>query len=156
MIKINGQAVDVSHFPDGTLLMKQKYPYTTQAYITWFFENNEELVALIYLTNHLRTHGMAKIILYMPYVPNARQDRVKESQDVFTLKYFADIINYLNFDYVKVLDPHSAVSEALIDNIVVASPKLCINDSITKCNPSMLFFPDEGSMKRDANMASMP
>ena len=42
----------------------------------------------------------------MPYIPNARQDRVKGPEDVFTLKYFANVINALGFRTVTVLDPH--------------------------------------------------
>ena len=42
MIKLNDKVVDIKHFPDGTLLMKE-FPQRT-AYITWLFDNNEELV----------------------------------------------------------------------------------------------------------------
>lgn len=160
MIKFNGKVVDVNRFPDGTLLLKEepRFPGDAKkwACIEWHFENNEELVTLIYLTKHLREHGIEKIMLAMPYIPNARQDRVKESHDVFTLKYFADIINYLNFNCVQVLDPHSAVSEALINKISVISPQFCIDNAIQNFEPSMLFFPDEGAMKRYAGMITMP
>ena len=97
MIKLNGQIVEAGHFPDGTTLMKQKI--TNDMYrganIEWFFENNEELVILIYLTKHLRENGVSYISLALPYIPNARQDIVKNVEDVFTLKYFTDIIHYM-------------------------------------------------------------
>ena len=72
MISINGRPIEINKFPDGTLLIKEEPSYDI-AIISWFFENNEELVALIYLANHLRANGVKKIQLYMPYVPNARQ-----------------------------------------------------------------------------------
>ena len=87
MIKLNGKPVEINKFPDGTLLIKEK-PSDDKALVTWRFENNEELVALIYITHHLRAHGVRRIHLFMPYIPNARQDRVKTDEDVFTLKYF--------------------------------------------------------------------
>ena len=155
MIKLEGNVVDVNKFPDGTLLLKQDIGYTwgpRAIHIDWFYENNEEFVTLIYLVKHLHSHCIDTIHLNMPYVPNARQDRVKETKDVFTLKYFADIINYLNFTTVRILDPHSYVSEALIDRIVVESPKQFIEDAIQACSPDLLFFPDEGAMKRYASM----
>ena len=99
MIKINNKLIEINKFPDMTLLIKEN-PNYKEATISWHFENNEEVVALIYLTKHLRSHGVSKIELYMPYIPNARQDRVKVSDDVFTLKYFAWIINSLKFDKV--------------------------------------------------------
>lgn len=151
MIKLNGEVVKVDHFPDGTTLMKQKIDhsvYKNGARIWWFFENNEELVTLIYLTKHLRENGVAHVGLSLPYIPNARQDRVKNIEDVFTLKYFADIINYLNFNSVQVIDPHSHVSSALIDRVIPYSPCNHINRAINECRPDMLFYPDEGSCKR--------
>ena len=57
-------------------------------------------------------------------------DRVKTESDVFTLKYFAKFINSMNFDAVSVLDPHSYVSEALIDRILVQRPTPYIMEAI--------------------------
>lgn len=157
MIKLNGEIVEFGHFPDGTTLMKQHIPYFAHfcANIKWNFENNEELVTLIYLTEHLRENGIEDIILTLPYIPNARQDRVKNKEDVFTLKYFANIINYLNFDKVVVMDAHSNVSTALIDRVINYSPECLIDITIRDCNPDMLFFSDEGSRKRYSDMASI-
>ena len=159
MIKLNGEVVNVAHFPDRTILMKQKINhniYQNGARIAWFFENNEELVALIYLTKHLRENGVKNIGLMLPYIPNARQDRVKNIEDVFTLKYFADIINYLNFDHVQVIDAHSYVSLALINRVIPYDPERHVNAAIEYCTPNMLFFPDEGACKRYSSMSSMP
>ena len=158
MIKLNGEVIKVDHFPDGTTLMKHQISHNTYkngAKIEWFFENNEELITLIYLTKHLRELGVCDVYLNLPYIPNARQDRVKNSEDVFTLKYFADIINYLNFNCVQVMDAHSYVSLALIDRVVPCVPYDCINRAIEECSPNMLFFPDEGSCKRYSSVAPM-
>lgn len=158
MIKLNGEIVNINHFPDGTLLLKEESAWCGGGAhkIEWYFENNEELVTLMFLTKHLRSYdNTSKINLSLPYIPNARQDRVKTTKDVFTLKYFADIINYLNFHQVQVLDPHSSVSEALINNVVPCTPKVYIGKAIWNCNPDLLFFPDEGAMKRYSSMATI-
>lgn len=160
MIKLNEQIVEQNHFPDGTLLIKQepKEIFEVQN-IEWFFESNEELVSLIFLTKHLREHGVKTLNLYMPYLPNARQDRTKENEDIFTLKYFCEVINSLNFDVVTILDPHSAVGEALLDRATIDNPIPYIAkayDNIRqdiKCASLMMFYPDEGSMKRYSSMA---
>lgn len=154
MLLLNKKQVNIGYFPDKTILMKEDIEQCDNATITWLFENNEELVALIFLVKHLRSHGVANINLYMPYIPNARQDRVKDGEDVFTLKYFADTINWLGFNSVAVLDPHSTVSEALLDNLVVRSPEMMINPIICRylSTERSLFFPDEGSMKRYSGM----
>ena len=160
MIKINNNPVKIDKFPDGTFLIKKDivpvYHYGVN--ITWLFENNEELIALIFLVEHLRSHGIKDINLKMPYLPNSRMDRVKHQEEVFTLKYFANIINSLNFNFVEILDPHSYVSEALINNIKVKTPKKFVNILLEqKLNDvDMMFYPDEGSQKRYASMFSKP
>ena len=162
MIKINGKIIEQGRFPDGTLLIKEDIPAAFRgeksAVITWKYENDSETAALYYLTKHLRSQGFKDIHLDMPYIPNARQDRVKTPEDVFTLKYFAELINSLGFTSVTVLDPHSSVSEALIDRIVINTPQKYIKDVIEAINSDKLimFYPDEGAMKRYSAMSPMP
>ena len=157
MIKYNNKIVNINHFPDGTLLMKEEVVLDQPAEITWYYENNEELVALYFLTKHVRSKGVRDIALKMPYIPNARQDRVKQGEDVFTLKYFSEMINDLGFASVTVLDPHSYVSEALINRIHTQSPKKYVDVVIEKiANQVLLFYPDEGAMKRYSSMFQQP
>ena len=153
MIKINGMVVEQNHFPDHTLLIKAT-PKTNEAYhiIDWKYENDAELFTLICL----RKHYGGRAVLWMSYCPHARMDRVKDVNDVFTLKYFAEVINSLNFEQVNILDPHSNVCTALINNVRVISPKGYIIDAIEKCQPNLIFYPDEGAMKRYSDMTSMP
>lgn len=161
MIKCNGKQVDLGHFPDGTLLIKELAPKAEKAVVTWLYENNEEMVALYFLTKHLRSKGLREIELQMPYIPNARQDRVKAPEDVFTLKYFAEMINSLEFSKVTVLDPHSYVSEALINRIEVQTPKDNVKKVLDRLSNGgekevLLFYPDEGAMKRYSAMCDRP
>lgn len=162
MLRLNGNEVNIGSFPDGTILMKQEADRSLGcAEIEWYYDNDRELIALIYLTKHLNAHGIGSIKLFMPYIPNARQDRVKNGEDVFTLKYFAQVINSLNFESVTVLDPHSTVSEALIDRIVIESPKENIRAVIEKIvqesgKMPFMFYPDEGASKRYSGMIELP
>lgn len=160
MIQINGKQVNLNHFPDGTLLIKEFVPDCEKVVLTWLFENNEEMVALYFLANHLKSKGLRNIELNMPYIPNARQDRVKAPEDVFTLKYFAKLINSLEFSKVTVLDPHSYVSEALFDNICIKTPKENVEKVLEKLSLGgkdiLLFYPDEGAMKRYSAMCDKP
>mgnify|MGYP003292242755 CR=1 FL=1 len=137
-------------------LIKQSVTASTEAEIEWYYENDRELVALIYLTKHLNSHGINKVKLFMPYIPNARQDRVKSDEDVFTLKTFANLINILQFDKVYIWDAHSNVGIALIDRCENVSPIEHIKDALLtlgyNSNSVCLFFPDEGAMKRYGTM----
>lgn len=174
MITLNDDPVKIDNFPDGTILMK--CPKVSFCRIRWTYENDREFLALIYLVKHLRSNGYSEIALHMPYIPNARQDRVKNSWDVFTLKYFAELLNNLKLDYVRVLDPHSSVSEALIDNLSVETPERYVQKVLDKlpiqtwevddylsyeggvkqrCSLTA-FYPDEGAMKRYSGMINLP
>lgn len=162
MLKLNGTNVELNRFPDGTLLMKQKADGNSDyAEVDWYYDDDRELIALIYLVKHLNAHGIEKIRLFMPYIPNARQDRVKSGEDIFTLKYFSQLINSLNFETVTVLDPHSPVSEALIDRIVIHQPRENILRVIEKIRAEkgeepIMFYPDEGASKRYSGMIGLP
>lgn len=161
MIKCNGKAIDLNHFPDGALLIKELVPDLNKVILTWLYENNEELIALYFLTRHLRSKGVRDIALQLPYIPNARQDRVKAPEDVFTLKYFSEMINSLEYSMVTVLDPHSYVSEALIDRINIQSPKKYVEKALgdieqQNAGNTLIFYPDEGAMKRYSAMFERP
>ena len=141
-------------FPDGTNLLKfdpQREEYT----ITWLYDNDAELFQLIALTKHLKNKG-CKVWLNLPYVPNARMDRVKNNDEVFTLKAFAETINWLGFEEVRISNPHSTVSEALFDRVVVdfecvyRDVKHILETSLNKID--VLYFPDEGAMKRYSDL----
>ena len=161
MITLNCEIIDINHFPDHTLHLKAegKWGGGGAHKITWDFENNEELVALIFLVKHLRDYDRdRKIELTMPYVPNARMDRVKHSDEVFTLKYFCEIINSLNFSKVYVLDVHSNVTLALLNNVEQVNVKDYICRAAAKVyadckNIPVCYFPDEGAMKRYSEFA---
>ena len=141
-------------FPDGTKLLKfdaAREEYT----ITWLYDNDEELFQLIALTKHLKNKG-CKVWLNLPYVPNARMDRVKNKEEVFTLKYFAEVINWLGFEEVRIVNPHSTVSEALFDRVLVdfncvyQDVKRILQTSLSKID--VIFFPDEGACKRYSDL----
>lgn len=155
MIKLNGKVVDYRHFPDNSLcILNLENSDFYNPYITWYYENDEEMVLLYYLVSHIRnvySDYFPQITLIMPYIPNARMDRTKSEKEVFTLKYFTQFINSLNFIEVWVFDPHSYVSEALINNIRFFSVENIIKYIIVfeyNNDIDLVYFPDAGAMKR--------
>lgn len=91
--------------------------------------------------------------LLMPYVPNARMDRVPaEKRDAFTLKTFAKLINGMGFDSVVVVDPHSDVTPALIDRCTAMKPWPWINWLEANTDRPVWVFPDAGAMHRYGDM----
>lgn len=160
MIKLNGQKIDISFFPDGTSALRAVIPDVNKAEITWCFDSESEMVTLFYLVNHIRNSGITDVLLNMPYIPNARMDRVKNPDEVFTLKYFSSFINSLNFDRVNVYDPHSEVSCALIDHISICGHISFIKDVMKEIlfdsEKDILYYPDAGCAKKYETTMNMP
>ena len=161
MIYVDGIKIEAGHYPDNTLLVKAPTLRGTSdsaVSFTLYYENDAELFTLICLKKHY-AHKKASY-LWIPYCPHARMDRVKDNGDVFTLKYFAEIINSLNFTQVTIYDPHSAVCTALINNVRVLEPTPFIDAALLELNSQdkdfMVFYPDEGAMKRYSGMFQLP
>lgn len=159
MIKVNNEIIEQNKFLDGTSAIKYNPIISSESnyHICWQFDNDSELIIVFYLVKHIRSaYPNVDIYLHMPYIPNARMDRIKNTEDVFTLKYFCEFINSLKFKQVYVKNPHSYVSLALINNVVCEDIqcdiyKIC--DEISSDDDSLvLFYPDEGAMKRYSEM----
>ena len=161
MIKLNGNIIEQKTFPDGTSSIRIPTSMMNFANtITWLYDDDSEMMRIIYIVNHLRENGYEHINLVLPYIPNARMDRVKYEDEVFTLKYFANIINSLNFNNVFTLDAHSNVSLALIDRVKNASPfenvnKVLASEMIGDKKNLVFYFPDEGAMKRYGSISEL-
>lgn len=114
---------------------------------------------LYYITKHLQSHGCA-VELYLPYVPNARMDRVKHGDEIFTLKYFSEFINSLGFNKVHITDPHSNVVCALLNSVQAHTAFSYLHRVILGLNDDnlVMMYPDEGAMKRysELTMESHP
>lgn len=163
MIKVDGVVIKQGHFPDHTLLMKfdpnsDEFVCDRGAIkVEWLYENDAELFSLICVKRHLdRNFTNPHVVLIMPYIPHARMDRVKSDEDVFTLKYFCEVINSLHFDIVWVRDAHSNVSLALLENVCEENISPYIREAFDKANAEALFFPDEGAMKRYSDKFPYP
>ena len=158
MIKVDGRIVEINKFPDGTPRInldanKLSIYFPNWSKIDWKYENDNEIFYLMLIKKHLEKYfpSDANIELFLPYVPNARMDRTKNADEVFTLKYFCDFINSLGFSNVYVLDPHSDVSVALLNRCVVLTPEKYIRDvfrSLEVTNNVVLYFPDSSAAKR--------
>lgn len=146
---------EVNTYPDGTFRVNMpEIPVTDNEpiEIIWTYRKEQDLTLLVYISENLRENYTNPVTLYMPYLPNARMDRVKEKNEVFTLKYFCKIINFLGFAGVKVLDVHSQAGSELLERCENIPPEEYINKAVnlSGINPESdcIFFPDESSFKR--------
>lgn len=166
MILFNGEEVIYERFPDGTLSMNVAdlpFSHVQKPCITWHYENDAEFMVVAFLKGYLDTNNIGdECILDMPFVPNGRMDRVEGNGDVFTFKYFANLINFLGFEHVIVLDAHSDVTGALFHRVAHVFPDNFIKSVIAglkaqvEVDDLLVFYPDEGSMKRYSKRTDNP
>lgn len=156
---ITQQVSVLGAFPDNTPLIKIIEAPSNFYRVIWKYEGMEELFTVYSIGRHIKlTFPQSLTELSMPYIPNARMDREEDFKDVFTLKYFAEIINAAKFDNVKVLDPHSDVSTALIDAVSQIPVSPIVEKAITASNTDiqLAFYPDAGAAKRYSKLIKLP
>jgi ribose-phosphate pyrophosphokinase len=129
--------------------------YTLKAQL----HSSEDVMTLLLIKDALDTRfGNPRSILSIPYVPYARQDRVCNYGEAFSIKVMSSLINSMNFDKVYTCDNHSDVSTALINNCINIPPETIMERSrdlthiLTKTKVA-LCSPDAGANKKILKVA---
>lgn len=113
-------------------------------------------MALAETVEVMRRLGQKTIDVSYPYLPYARQDRVMEKLEPFSLKIFCKLLNSLKLDLVWIFDPHSDVGPALINNCHV-TPQWEIAKRIIPqeyFDNAMFISPDAGAYKKVSKLIS--
>ncbi|HHQ6617682.1 ribose-phosphate diphosphokinase [Serratia sp. T13T92] len=150
--------VTTGQFPDGAVYARFAKPETTGASQMRIRASAmcsmDDFMLLAQLTQAVRHQFLIKeSLLELPYLPYARQDRHMTSGDSFALKVFGQLLNTLAFDRVTVLDPHSEVAAAVIDNMHIITQQQCMQHSSRLANlltqqQLFLMAPDAGALKK--------
>lgn len=121
--------------------------------------NGDDLMYLFMVTDSIRRQKPQQPIhLCMPYVPYARQDEVFKPGDPLGIKVFADLINLQGYESVHVLDPHSAVTPAVINRCVVHTNQRLVEESFGaaanhgRTHKVWVVSPDTGAFKKTAKL----
>lgn len=150
----------LSKFPAGEIFLKlepredQRIDSNSGVEIVVNPISSDDVMKIFLANDALQRLGFKKIDLYMPYVPYGRQDRVMTHGEPLSLKVFANLINSCNFGKVTICDPHSSVTDALFNNLVVKDISTWLNVQIANIkedNPNAsigLISPDAGATKR--------
>jgi len=110
--------------------------------------SSDRIMELLLTTEALQAYSDARISLAIAYLPYARQDRRMIEGDVLSIKVMANLINAQNYYTVSVLDPHSDVGPALINNCWPHYPDEQTIKAIRYFNPNVVIIPDAGATKR--------
>lgn len=106
-----------------------------------------DLITIVSANQILKDAGVQNVDLLCPYVLGGRSDAKFKTNQSFGLKIVTNIINSCNFDTVIVLDPHSAVTPALINNCRVTTVEDWF-DFTRLPKDAVLVSPDAGAYKK--------
>ena len=154
----SGIKYKISKFPDGQQTIDIDYIHTSVIEIRSRFNSFKDLELIICATQALRNMGATDISLYVPYFLGSRSDRKFQDGGVNYLKQVVcPIINSQNFEKVVVMDPHSDVLEACINNFHKRDNSNIVTEAILNCNIGdiALVSPDAGALKKIYDIAKM-
>jgi len=153
-----------SIFPGGEVYIKllspvkMTTPTESHILICASITSSDSLMNVIMMTDALRRAGANKVSLFMPYVPYARQDRVCNPGESHSMRVFANLINAQNYFEVIVFDPHSDVTSATINDLVIIDNHMFVRIALSgityKMDPPIPFdefvmvSPDAGALKK--------
>lgn len=146
--------IAVGQYPGGEPYIKD-FPKSTHALIVRPHDM-QSLMAALFLCE---VHPIEELIL--PYFPGARQDRINLTGDrLFTARSVARLVNRIpNRPLIKILDPHSDVVPAWLDNVHVFSAAFALGHETTFFSTlpdyKGIIAPDSGSTRRATSVAGL-
>lgn len=149
---------DYSTFPGGepNIKIKDIFLSPVDIYISCKVNSFNDIGKIAVAVDAIRKLNVGDIHIYIPYFPAARQDRYCNYGEALTVKVYADIINSFNFKSVTILDPHSDVAPALINNCIVNDNFEFISNVICDLPSDYeLVSPDAGSNKKMHNLKNL-
>ncbi len=117
--------------------------------------NAEDFMMMLAVTDAVKRCNPAAVLLFVPYFPGARQDR-EEAGYALTVKMYADLINAQGYERVFVLDPHSPVTPALVERVVILNHIPLVEDFLEEAGVIALtgiICPDAGAERRTLDLA---
>lgn len=151
----------ISQFPDGqqsiTISTHEFHPVEIMSRLNSF----RDLELIICANKSLKDAGVKEIHLYVPYFLGARSDRkfVMGSPN-YLKEVICPIINLQEFTSVTVIDPHSDVLEACLNNYVKIDNKELVKFALTSIDNKNdaqdrvhLVSPDAGAYKKIFDVA---
>lgn len=119
-------------------------------------QNSDQLMAMFMATDALRrVYPYAKIDLTIPYFPYARQDRVCNAGEALSVKVMATLINAMKYASVTVVDPHSPVLVAALDNCFVIEQHHAFRRIKQDWSNWIIVAPDMGASKKTEEFAKL-
>jgi len=121
--------------------------------------NANDLLLALFIKNTLDYLEFEQVELHVSYLLAARMDRVMLDGEPFSLKIVAGMLNQGQFKKIKIFDPHSEVSTALIDRSYAVPNHWYVKDALDHyfdhhpATQYCLVSPDAGALKKIHKLA---
>lgn len=151
-----GSRIKSIRFPGGEVGVKLQQPVHNcrGAIIHARITSSDEVMELLMVVDAMRRQNpLIELVLDMPYVPYARQDRVCDEGESLSIAVFAQLINSCGFRAVRIFDPHSDVTPALINNCVVSDQFSVFAKVKLDWSETVIVAPDAGAYKKAFSFA---
>jgi len=161
MIKLNNVEIDFEMFPnkEKKVIVEEYLLHSSMVNnIIFKWESDADFINLMFVKKEIDKFSLHQtnklLIAYMPY---SRMDRVEN--ECFTLKYICEVINTMGFDSITVIEPHSDVTIALLNNATAFEmSKILFDEAISTCvvdfnrDEDFVCYPDATAHKRYSKM----
>lgn len=159
MITIDNNNIVKGYFPNGEVELH------SDKIIEWLdcalvpavkvvYEDDKDMFHLLLLAEFLTEKGRIEdTILEMDFMPYSQMDREIPGK-MFTLKYVCNLINKYDWEKIRVRDPHSNVTPALLNrcSVFYGCGALALWDTVFASKNSFRYdyvlFPDTGASKK--------
>lgn len=160
--------VDVKVFKGGEVGVTipndflRQHQLNSEVMITGNLYNSDMVMAFFMTIDAIRrADPTARVHAKIPYLPYARQDRVCNEGEALSIAMFAKMLNAMSLESVMLIDPHSDVAGAVINNSRVVTQAHLLHRILTerlldiKTDNLYLVAPDAGAVKKTKALSTM-
>jgi ribose-phosphate pyrophosphokinase len=142
-------------FPDGTSQIWKLEEYLNKSlqsyYILWQFENEAEVFQVCQLADLIYNTCKFFPIVYAPYLPYGRQDKVISNESTFAKLTMQKVLKASGVPSIYTFDAHSSENEIMP---IVSIPPTNFLKSVY--NHDMVVYPDKGAQVRYQHLLDVP
>ena len=151
MIYLNGKPVNTTLFPDNTSQVWKiptlDIPDTNWVHVKWDFSHEGEFIQLAQLKSLLDAKGF-RATLRLSYLPYGRQDKEVSNDATFALRTFNKYLDFMDWDEIIVMDPHSSVIMDYVRNVKAVYPVNEVMHVANMLEADLFCYPDAGAYKK--------
>lgn len=146
-----------ANFPDGSVnvrldntIIRDLQPFQQLVMLSARLKCSDDIMKLLNVVDAIRqVNSTVRIQACIPYALYAQQDRKCREGEAISSKVFAKLINSCNFEHVILVDPHSDVFPALVENSRVLTVVDIFKQYLYNLpQDTLLVAPDAGARKR--------